>query len=83
MLLRANDGASALYSNQGEMSSIPPNGSGNPESVSVLACDGRRNVGRDGCGCKSWEANWSTRLPPAESPPMMMLGGDTPEFSKC
>jgi hypothetical protein len=76
-----------LYSNQGEMSSNPPNGAVNPPgvftSVSVFVCDGRCNVGRDGCGCKSWEANWSARLPPAESPPMIMLDGDTPKSSRC
>ena len=83
--LRANDGAFALYSTQGEMSSIPPKDSRNSEegaSVSVPAC-GRRNVGRDGCGCRSWEASCKARFPPAESPPMMMLDGEMPLSSRC
>ena len=82
--LRVNDGVSALNSAHGEMSNIPPKGSANSEelvsaSVLVTGC-GRRSMGRDGCGCGSCETSCSARLPPAESPAMTMLDGDTPSI---
>ena len=85
-LLRTYEGVFVSNSTQGEMSSRPPNGCWNSEEDGLASAprgSGRGGGGSDGCGCRSTDASWSARFPPAESPAMMMLDGDMPLSSRC
>lgn len=62
-----NEGKSWWNEAQWEMSSTPASGE---EKVG--------GGGMPGNGWRAWERNWRARFPPAESPPMMRLEGETP-----
>jgi len=85
-LLRTYEGASVLNLTPGEMRSRPRNGCWDSKEGGLASAPCRSGLGgsgSDGWGCRSRDASWSARFPPAESPTIMMLDGDMPLSSRC